>query len=199
MKSRVEGMPDYLNTEDKESFTNFASKYQEPKFVEFINDLAYLEFKVEINPKKTEDKYDHDLLINGYKGDLKTQHTPFYRAKDFYNLDPQWAITYNHKDYVRYKNNYTNKNLPFYIIFDVIRKNEFNQKYEIRTDAMRAIFMCDVRKLENLIETNQIPLHSYVNRQDDNKGNAKSSYVFDVRHLRMIYYEGRSLKLPIFQ
>lgn len=183
------------STEDKIAYCYHASDIEEPKFVEFFNSLSYSGFKIQINPEKQNDKFTCDLLVNGDRGDLKTQDTPFYKAEDWYKLDPQWAVTYNEKDYLRYKKTYSSKNIPFYVVFDVKRKKEFNTKYDVQITPMRGIFIADLRRLEFLIEKEKIPLHTYLGRVDDNQGNAKSSYIFDIRKLRMVYYEGSSVFL----
>jgi hypothetical protein len=184
---------DNTTTEDKLAYCKEASDTQEPLFVEFLNNLDRCNFKAEINPDKETNPYTHDLIVNGYSSDLKTQDTPFFKANKLYNIDPQWAITYNHKDYMNYKKKYTNNNKQFLIFFDVTRKNE--EMFGVNTFAMRAIFVAKASEIELIIESAQVPLHEYINRKDDQKGNAKSSYVIDVRKFSMIYYSGKSISI----
>jgi hypothetical protein len=181
-------------TEDKKAYCKKASDEQEPAFVEFINSLNNELIKIKINPDKDHDPYTHDLIINDkIAGDLKTQDTPFFKSEILYNVDPQWAITYNHKDYLRYKEKYTNNNKDIIIFFDVNRKSE--TLYEQSTQLMRAVFYAKASEIESLIENNLVPLHEYQNRVNDNSGNAKSSYVIDVRLFNMIYFSGKSIKI----
>jgi hypothetical protein len=182
-------------TEDKLSYCNKASKDQEPKFVDFINNLGGL-IKLRINPAKENDPYTHDLLVNDFCGELKTQDTPFFKSKSLYGIDPQWAVTYNHKDYLRYKKNYTSTGGDIIIFFDVTRKEE--AKYGVKTFPMRSVFYTKASIIERLIEKESAPLHEYTNRKNDTQGNAKNSYVIDVRKFRMIYYSGRGLNLEDF-
>jgi hypothetical protein len=182
------------NTEDKLAYCKKASDEQEPKFVEFMNGLNGL-VKLKMNPDKEFDPYTHDLTVHGAPGDLKTQDTPFFKAEVLYDIDPQWAITYNHKDYLRYKSKYTDKGSDIILFFDVTRKNE--TKYDVKTFPMRAIFYTKASDVEKLIESSQVPLHEYINRKNDTSGNAKNSYVIDVRRFNMIYYSGKGFKLKI--
>jgi hypothetical protein len=62
---------------------------------------------------------------------------------------------------------------------------------------MRAVFYAKTSEIESLIENNLVPLHEYQNRVNDNSGNAKSSYVIDVRLFNMIYFSGKSIKAQI--
>lgn len=182
------------NTEDKLSYCKEASDVQEPAFVEFINGLNGL-VTLRINPDKEFDPYTHDLIVNGAPGDLKTQDTPFFKSETLYDIDPQWAITYNHKDYLRYKKKYTSVGKNVVLFFDVTRKDEV--KYDVKTFPMRAIFYTKASDIEKMIENKEVPLHEYLNRKNDDQGNAKSSYVIDVRRFNMIYYSGKGFRLKI--
>jgi len=184
---------DNTTTEDKSAYCQLASDIQEPEFVTFLNTLPFTSYKAKINPNKKNNPYTHDLIVNRFKSDLKTQDTPFFLANKLYNIDPQWAITYNHKDYINYKKNYTNKNIEMLLFFDLKRKDEIN--YGIQTYPMRAVFITKAAVIEKMIENNEIPLHEYKNRKDDLNGNAKNSYVIDVRKFQMIYYSGKSIKI----
>jgi hypothetical protein len=181
-------------TEDKLAYCKKASDEQEPRFVDFVNALGGL-VKLKINPDKENDPYTHDLLVHGAPGDLKTQDTPFFKAEVLYDIDPQWAITYNHKDYLRYKKKYTDQGNDIVLFFDVTRKDEV--KYDVKTFPMRGIFYAKASEVEKLIESSEVPLHEYLNRKNDTEGNAKSSYVIDVRRFNMIYYSGKGFKLKI--
>jgi hypothetical protein len=182
------------STEEKLAWCLNASKNEEPKFVEFINSLIYCKYKLEVNPEKLHNIYTADLLVNGlYKGDLKTQDTPFFKSFEKYGIDPQWAITYNLKDAVRYKEIYTNNRIPLVIFFDLKRKEEEN--YGVKIKPMRAVFATMAKNIEDIISEGKTPLHVYSKRRGDNSGNAKESFVFDARQFEMIFYEGSSLKL----
>lgn len=182
------------NTEDKLAYCIKASEEQEPAFVEFINSLNNDLIKIKINPDKEHDPYTHDLIINNkIPGDLKTQDTPFFKANILYNIDPQWAITYNHKDYIRYKEKYTNKRQEIILFFDVRRKVQTMFDYTIK--PMRSIFYAKASEIESLIENGMVPLHEYKNRVNDTSGNAKNSYVIDVRLFTMIYFSGKGIKI----
>ncbi|MDO4705225.1 MAG: hypothetical protein Q4A98_03305 [Comamonadaceae bacterium] len=67
-----------------------------------------------INPAKNMDKTAPDLIIDGAISDLKTQNTPFFTASR-YGLDPRFAVTFNRKDYERYKRIYPSIVIYFWI------------------------------------------------------------------------------------
>jgi hypothetical protein len=114
------------------------------------------------NPAKHENKYTHDLFAM-FPADLKTQFTPF-RTANRYGINPDHAITINQKDIERYNKLYPN----IILIIDVQFPNYQATHYA-------PLFMLNI-----LIKKERAKLHEYRERKDDNLGNAKASYVFDV-------------------
>lgn len=138
-----------------------------------------------VNPLKNRDVFTHDLFTI-FPSDLKTVRTPLFKAKELYGLDPQYTVTFNHKDAVRYRDIYPN----IVVIFDV-RWDEANCKKQIGSDHYQvhpmhvtyAGFLSDIRNAIKASGNKQI---EYARRRDDSSGNAKASYVFDIRHLHKI-------------
>ena len=100
------------NTEDKEWWIEKGLK-AEGHFIRIAEQRFGI--NISINPEKKANKYSPDLLLpNGYRADLKTVRTPFFKAGD-YGMDPSSTVTFNHKDYIRYlsKNFYR----AFFILF----------------------------------------------------------------------------------
>jgi hypothetical protein len=133
-----------------------------------------------INPEKTDNSYAPDLfdLKNKIRADLKTQNTPFFQAKLRYNLNPQFSVTFNWKDYKRYKKLYPEIDIYFWVNWIPIQFQ--NQNGIIKVNPMQGVWKVSFNSLMKLVESNKYPLHSYYQRVYDNKGNAKSSYVIEI-------------------
>jgi hypothetical protein len=115
------------------------------------------------NPAKNLDKYTHDLYAI-FQSDLKSISTPFNTAGR-YGIDSKYAITINEKDVVRYKNLYPN----IMLILD------------INYPSYKGVRIASINRISWLIEHDRAKKHTYKDRVDDTNGNAKDSYVFDLR------------------
>lgn len=117
------------------------------------------------NPAKAENKFTHDLFFV-QPADLKTVRTPF-RTADRYGIPSKTAITLNKKDVDRYREKYPH----IVIIFDV------------EYPDFKSIRYASLREINYLIDVGLAKLHTYINRVDDQSGNAKESYVLDATWL----------------
>lgn len=136
-----------------------------------------------INPKKAKDKYTHDLLVT-MKADLKTVRTPVYKAYDMHQIDPQFAVTFNLKDEKRYLDLYPNIIVFFDVMWggDALRwKDKFGDEYSV--EPMHRTFGGDLTSIRKAIEACGSQKIEYQRRVNDTSGNAKASWVFDVRLL----------------
>lgn len=91
---------------------------------------------VKINPEKESDKYALDLINTKHNllADLKTQNTPFFRSKSLYDIDPQYAVTFNQKDalrYTEYLNNAGEIFIYFWVDWLAVRWELGNQRIEV--------------------------------------------------------------------
>jgi len=138
------------------------------------------ELKISINPEKIENPYAPDIIRNtdGNLGDLKTQNTPFFKAKTLFQIHPSYAVVFNIKDYNRYKEKYPNIVIYFWVNW-MVRKFKMNNN-EITVDKISGVWMINFIDVGKLVKT--APKHFYQQRRFDNKGNAKGSYVFDIRN-----------------
>ena len=75
------------------------------------------------------------------------------------------GISINRKDLRRYYTLYPN----IIIIFDV------------QYPDYKATHWSDLNRLELMVRSGKVQLHKYKYRSDDGSGNAKDSYIFDVR------------------
>jgi hypothetical protein len=121
-----------------------------------------------MNPAKHENKYTHDLFAM-MPCDLKTQFTPF-RTAGKYGIDSEFAVTINEKDLVRYGKLYPH----IIVVIDVQFPN------------YKATHYAPLFLLRELVKNKKAKRHEYQERVNDTAGNAKASYVFDVRWFPLI-------------
>jgi hypothetical protein len=115
------------------------------------------------NPAKASDPYTHDVYAV-LQADIKSIGTPF-RTADRYGFSPDYAITINEKDIKRYSEKY-----PNILIF-----------LDINYPNYQGVRMVSLGTLKKFIKLDMAKKHEYINRRDDTQGNAKASYVFDLR------------------
>jgi len=96
--------------------------------------------------------------------DLKSIREPWRKSQQLFGIPSDYAISINLKDLRRYAELYPN----IIIILDV---------------EWSGIYMMTVARAKTLITNGKAVKHEYKNRKDDTKGNAKVSYVFDLRDL----------------
>jgi len=118
------------------------------------------------NPAKRSDKYSHDFFFVA-PCDLKTIRTRFQTANR-YGFDPKTAITLNCKDLQRYLDNYPH----IVIIFDI----DYGDFQSIR--------YANLREIRQVVQRGLAIKHTYEQRVDDTKGNARDSYVLDALWFR---------------
>src|SRR3989344_8017214 len=99
------------DTEDKSWWLLHGAQLEE-RFVEVC--CKHLHLSAAINPVKITNPTAPDLVVNGRLADLKTQNTPFFTAAR-YGLDPRFAVTFNRKDYERYKRFYPDIDIYYWV------------------------------------------------------------------------------------
>lgn len=132
-----------------------------------------------INPKKTIDPTVADFihLPTNKPADLKTQNTPFFLSSR-YNLDPQYAVTFNKIDLDRYQSLYPNI-LIYYSVHWMVTKIVFDNGRTTEVQPMSGLWGINLKNLMKLCtEKNH---HIYQQRIGDKQGNALSSYVVNLK------------------
>lgn len=166
------------DTEDKVFWVKLGEG-KEKYFVGHVAPLIPLE--AQINPQKISDEYAPDLLLDGGRiADLKAQNTPFFKAQMLYGIPAQYAVTFNKKDYDRYSRYYPHIIVVFWVSWEQVSLGGLS------VDPMAGVWSCGFSELSRWINTGSVPLHEYKFRKNDTKGNAKSSYVLDLRRLKML-------------
>ncbi len=167
------------DTEDKAWWVEEGAN-QEERFV--IQCREKFGIDAVINPVKKDDKFSPDIIVNGKLSDLKTQTTPFFTSKN-YKCDPRFTVTFNRKDYVRYKSKYPFLSIVFHVVWDVTSWKHMSVEY------LEGVYRADFSLLQYLIESESVPEHHYQKRVNDTNGNAKSSFLFDVRNFECLYFK----------
>lgn len=132
-----------------------------------------------INPEKNTNPYAPDLMYdNSILADLKTQNTPFFKAKKLYNIDSSYAVVFNRKDAARYYKMYPNIIIYFWVEWHSVKfkMNDFENSVEYINGVWKISFV----ELVELLK--KAPKHNYQQRVNDTKGNAKTSFVLDIRN-----------------
>lgn len=169
-----------MMTEDKKAWCS-AAEAQERAFA--VNRLFDLGLSGAVNVEKRADPFTHDLFVN-FPADLKSVSTPLFKAQELYGIDPQYAVTFNIKDGKRYAEKYPNIIVIFDINWAETEKEMSGQMYRVnKMHETYAGFLDDIRRAIRLDGNKQI---EYSRRVDDTNGNAKASWVFDVRRLHKL-------------
>jgi len=148
-------------------------------------EIAFLEqygaeFKLILNPDKVIKPTVPDFVHtpSNRLADLKTQNTPFFSSKKLFGLDPQFAVTFNKIDLDRYQQLYPNI-LIYYSISWLATSIVFDSGASIKVQPLSGVWGI---RLENLLPLcGSQNLHEYKQRKNDTNGNAKDSYVVDLR------------------
>ena len=89
---------------------------------------------------------------------------------------PCFCVTFNRKDFERYASMY-----PDIIVFFWVDWKQLSYK-EFSTNHLAGVFKVDFSKLREMVEAGS-PEHAYLRRINDKAGNAKTSFLFDVRKM----------------
>src|SRR5262245_5095651 len=76
-----------------------------------------------LNPDKKIDYNAPALIVGGVLSAIKTQETPFFKARKYYGIDPQYAFSFNQGDYLLYKDKYPD--LPIYVWINWLENEKF--------------------------------------------------------------------------
>lgn len=163
------------NLQDKTHWCKEGEKLEISFVREYGEKLKYI-----LNPDKTKNECAPDLINTKTNNlaDLKVQNTPFFKAKELYGIEPTYAVVFNEKDKDRYENYYPDIEIVYYVNWLVLKAVIKNRIYT--TPGFKAIFKAEFPKLRDYLST--LKIHYYKQREFDTKGNAKGSYVLDIRN-----------------
>jgi len=149
-----------IENEDKQAWCQLGQTQE----IDFVANRRFRGTAVKINPKKKADKYSHDFRLN-VGADLKTITTEWKHSEKMFGIPYPYAISINEKDLCRYMDLYPN----ILLVLD------------IQFEKIKTVKWVDVKRLANLARKGIAKRHEYKNRVDDKQGNAKASYVYDMR------------------
>lgn len=163
------------STEDKLAWCAEGQREEQ----DFVNTVVpHLHRDIIINPEKKTNPYAIDLVDRGQRryADLKKQTTPFFTAagKDP-RYDPRFTVTFNRKDYERYRELYPGCDIYYWVAWQQLKWKD------ISVEPLSGVWVARFADMAALIERGQVPLHKYQHRVTDDV-NAKDSYLFDLRH-----------------
>lgn len=157
------------DTEDKAWWLTFGETLE----VEFVKKCRETGLSVSLNPEKRTDKTAPDLVFNGKRADLKTQQTPFFSAAN-YGIDPRYCVTFNRKDHERYSTRFPDIVLFFWVEWKQLVYREYS------IDHLAGVFLVELPRVSEMI-ADGAPEHFYLRRRGDRQGNARSSFLLDLR------------------
>lgn len=164
-----------MNTEFKQAWC-LRGEMDEEHFVE--HRLPELGLTGMRNPEKQFSPYPPDLIVEGMLSDLKAQSTPFFTVGRRYKIDPQYAVTFNVKDEQYYRERYP----KVVVFFDVLWTKTANP-YGVTVEPMHHTWCGTLDQVMAAVRDSGGHRHDYLRRVNDTQGNAKDSWVLDVRRL----------------
>jgi hypothetical protein len=159
-----------LNTEDKKSWIDWGVK----KESDFLRVCQKYDILSGIE-KSSGPVYFPEFVYQDRYLDLKTVHTPFFLAQRKYNIDPNFAVTLNKQDVTDCNIKYPKCQIVFWVNWKA------TTNFGVSVEKKQGIWFLSYEQMIDLVE--DAPLHAYQNRIDDTKGNAKDSYVLDLRKM----------------
>ncbi len=157
------------DTEDMAWWLTFGETLE----VEFVKKCRETGLSVSLNPEKRFDKTAPDLVFNGKRADLKTQQMQFLSAAN-YGIDPSYYVTFNRKDFERCSTMFQDIILFFWVEW----KQRAYREYSI--DRLAGVFLVELPRVSKMIADGASE-HFYLRRRGDRQGNARSSFLLDLR------------------
>lgn len=164
----------------------------ELKFIEIIKRLG--DYNLKINPEKNNNPTSIDYVWNNCLADLKTQTTPFFTSFR-YGIDSQYAVTFNRNDYQRYLEYEKKFQKKIHIFFWIDWKQLVWQDKSI--NYLFGIYHNSLDEIKKMILSGA-PEHKYLRRRNDMLGNAKSSFILDIRKFHSIYQKDKLQEVESF-
>ena len=167
---------------DDNQAKNLWCAYGEAQEREFVRNF-HEKLGVIINPQKWapgHGKYTPDLLNirSGRLGDLKRVKEPFFKSGILHDCNPQFTVTFNVKDAKRYYALYPALDIYFWVTFQA------EERFDVEVKPLDGVWMVPFSKLFKYLYHCEI--HEYLFRVGDTKGNAKDSFLCDLRNFRKV-------------
>lgn len=169
------------DTEDKEWWVRAGLRRREA----FVGIVApSLGLDATHNPAHEEDKAQAELLVQGLPSDLQCPTTPFFKAEELYGIPLQYAVTWNRVDYQRYLAGIGAFFLIWWVHWDTTQMRIGRRDYS--TPRLSGVWRTPYEAIAERIAQHRTPRHTYARRVGDRRGNARDSYVLDLRRFERL-------------
>lgn len=160
-----------MNTENRSEWYSLGEERENLFIKEYGERLELI-----INPSKVKYKTAPDLysLKDCRSAELKVQFEPFFKSQSIFNIDPQFAWTFNQNDLLDYAIT-KDDNFPIYIW---VKYKEDVENFGIKVKKFEAVYITRVFYLKKLAE--KACVWDYIRRKNTS-GNSKESYAFDLQ------------------
>lgn len=125
-----------------------------------------------------EDKYVPEFVYQGQYLDLKSVYKPFYRAGQKYGVNPDFAVPLNVVDVRDCNEKYPGCQIVFWVRWDT------STDYEVTVNKQDGVWFLSHEKMNEL--ASKAHVHTYQERTNDTEGNARDSYILDLRHMERL-------------
>ncbi len=140
-----------------------------------------------------------EFVWQGHLLDVKVQNQPFFEAVQRFGIPPRYAVTLNWRDVRDVREKYADCLVVYWVNWVPVRYIKTVPRItmpprvveDISVEPLHGIWIIPPPKLFELENKAIIAgnLHWYVRRYGDNKGNAKSSYVIDIRDADLLWFD----------
>ena len=182
------------DTEDKDWWLRLGQRLED-SFIALCREKKVLH-SIRPNPERTSAKaYLPEFVWKGAPLDVKVQRQPFFESWDRFGIRPRYAVTINLQDIVDIRDKYPTCRVAIWVDWLATRYVKTDPADEtvsdITVEPLHGVWLVDPTGLERLgregVERGRH--HTYGRRLRDKKGNARGSYVVDVRRLTMVWLD----------
>lgn len=168
--------------------------YGDSKEVEFIEEITpNIPVSVQMNPEKEDDPTVIDYICNdtGTLCDLKTRRTPFFTAGRKYDIDPQYAVTFNTDAFARYSRADGDVVLLFWV-----KWNE-TEGYGTTVENLHGVWAVTVDTVRTWVDDGLAKQHTYQTRSRSDE-HSTASYLLNLGWMTpvTVYTESYSYENP---
>lgn len=151
-------------------------EFGDSKEYEFIDRISpKLPIEVRMNPEKKSDPtvIDYVCQTTNTLADLKTRRTPFFTAGRSYELDPQYAVTFNTDAFARYSRADGDVLLLFWVMW------EETKGYGVEVEKLHGVWAVTVSTVREWVNGGRAPQHTYKSRTRSDE-HSTASYVLSL-------------------
>lgn len=164
----------------------------ERRFIEVAR--RYYGLDAKFNPEKKDSNYVVDLLIGGKLADLKYQKKPFFKANEWYGLDPRHTVCVDVCDFEKYMERHPEMDIYWWVDWKVNEWTDYSGK-PYWVEPLKGIYRATLKRVAELVKTTAVR-HTKSKRKYNNYSKSKEAYLLDLRDLEKL--EPIQGQLPLF-